>query len=222
MSIYTQYGRLTTQPSYSIKEIERKLQDITEKDIKDALEYPVNFGYHGGNEELFDTWSLGPVILHRDSKLLEESNAAALKDELEQSSHEMNPRSHGYTLGLFDREDYDFVSCNHWAVGWVEHLSFRAINEDGTPTAIFAFILLWEDMLESYPVANEEDYTNRQWKFAVESVRSSICSKTKDNIPEDWIEQILNKMDEYPDEYYGHDNEILSIAKELGFIEDED
>jgi hypothetical protein len=36
--------------------------DITDKMVSDALETPRDFGYGGDNNELFHTWSLGPVI----------------------------------------------------------------------------------------------------------------------------------------------------------------
>ena len=106
--------------------------DITEKDIKEALSRPSYFGYHG-NLPLFETWSLGPVIRTRDSNLLEESNANELEKLLEKDE------------SLED--EWDIVGANHWAVGWVDHLAFRVVDENGEPTRIFRIVKGWFDFL---------------------------------------------------------------------------
>jgi len=66
--------------------------EISASDIKAALERPANFGYFGGEDDgMFDTWSLGDVIEHRDSGLLDKSNAKALtlrrRDPAASSAH---------------------------------------------------------------------------------------------------------------------------------------
>ena len=156
------------------------------------------------------------MIRTRDSSILEESNAAMLEQALEESTHDDDD----CLLGLFHEDDYELNSCNHWACGWVEYVSFRAVNDDGTPTEVFAFMMLWNDMLSNYPCADEEDFSRREWEAAVEYVDDVLRSRTRDDLPDDWCEQILRDIDEIPRDNYGNDEEIERIAEEKGFLED--
>ena len=71
-----------------------------------------DFAYHGRNNEMFNTWSIGPVVKTRDSGNLMASNTEVLLERLK-----------GY------EDDWEVISCSHWACGWVEHLTFRAREE---------------------------------------------------------------------------------------------
>lgn len=122
-------------------------REPTNKEIIDVLQRPSHFAYYGGNKEMFVTWSLGPIIRHRDSDILQQSNADALERMLR------DDRS------LDD--DWSVERLSHFAVGWIERLSFRAIDEHGQPTRIFKLLLGWHDMLEEHPVADEDDYSMR-------------------------------------------------------------
>ena len=52
-------------------------------------------------------------------------------------------------LDMLDRfvEDIEIVRCTHWAVGWVEYLAVRMLNEDSTVTTAGAAILEWKIQL---------------------------------------------------------------------------
>ena len=117
---------------FDAKDLERV--EYTPKEIKKALEYPSDFGYYGNNPDLFKTWTLGPVIETRDSDLLTVSNAKCLKASLE---------------ATFPGDDeWDIVGCSHWAVGWVDHLSFRIVENDGvTVTPVAIWIKAFFDMI---------------------------------------------------------------------------
>jgi len=103
----------TTEPEL----LDDKNVDITEKDIKEALKEPSNFAYFKsrGEEKMFDTWALGPVIRTRDSECIQQSNARVLIKKLESDP----------TL----KDDWRITGCSHWACGWVDHLSFRAVED---------------------------------------------------------------------------------------------
>lgn len=150
--------------------------EITETDIKQALDRPDDFWYYG-DLDLFVTWSLGPVIRHRDSKILENSNADVLLRELE------------------NRKDFDgewkIVCCDHWAVGWVEHLAFRAIDNNG-PTEIFKFLKEWFDGLSEYPIADESDYSEKQYEATLSNISLSYEFEDDYNLEEGWQGKVFN------------------------------
>jgi hypothetical protein len=88
-----------------------------------------------------DGWAIGPVGQHRDSDVLERSNfAAALR-----------------AMGG-EGDDVEVVSFQHWAVGWVEEISFRMGSEAAAVAHVLAVAL------GDYPVLDEEDYAEREWE----------------------------------------------------------
>lgn len=206
--------------------------DITNERINEVLTCPSDFGYFDNNDEMFVTWSLGPVYRTRDSNLREESNADALDKALEEAVE----------MGLFSDDDYYTTSCNHWAVGWVDHLSFRAIMSEETrkPTVIFMWLTRWFNALEDYPVADDEDFSRREWEYAEEvlgdmdfrvvaprvySYKDADSNRVyTDNLdvntsePDDWKSQVLSKMTELPTENYWNEDEAKRIAHELGYL----
>lgn len=156
-----------------------KAVEITKEDIRKALERPSDFGYFGGRKEMFKTWSLGPIIQHRDSDILSQSNTAVLQKMLESEC---------------DSEEWEILSCNHWAVGWVEHISFKVINEDGKPTTTFIKLMEFFKKLEDYPVADEMDYSNREYEAKLESIRYNFPSDLEviGELPEDWESEVFS------------------------------
>jgi len=115
--------------------------------LADAMKRPDNFAYFGGDDRMFVTWTLGPVIEHRDSNVLDRSNAVALYRFLRSDP----------SLA----EEYTIERASHWAVGWVEHLSFHAYDSDDDktkrPTRIARILAAWFTYLdEQHPVADED------------------------------------------------------------------
>ncbi len=155
-----------------------KQTEITEKDIQKALKRPNDFGYFGSNPDMFKTWSLGPVILTRDSRLVDESNASAIKKTLEAIPE--------------IKEDWDILSANHWACGWVEHLTFRVLDPDGSPSRVFREIKALFDAIESYPILDESDYSDREYQATVENIENNGRSFIKENPPEGWASQVFS------------------------------
>lgn len=86
--------------------------DVGVEQLKELLQEPTSFSFHGQNDELFYTWSLGPVVDMRGGGNLMASNARVLLERLK-----------GYEA------DWRIVRCSHWGYGWVEHLTFRAREE---------------------------------------------------------------------------------------------
>ncbi len=146
------------------KAFSKDTDEQIQKWIDDALERPSSFGLWSGHPhygDMFDTWSLGPVIEHRDSPILDKANAEALRRYLAKDE----------TL----ESEYYFTECNHWAVGWVTHLSFHACEiADGKrePTRMARIVREWFDGLAEYPCADESLWSEMESESAEEFWRS--------------------------------------------------
>lgn len=129
---------------------------VSPEEIRKALSRPSDFGYFGEKDDgMFDTWALGPVIVHRDSDALARSNAEALRRYLA-------------TLPELD-EDWRITGASHWAVGHVDHLSYRVIDAEGKPTRMAKIVKAWFKALDDYPVADEDLWTEYEDKEAQET-----------------------------------------------------
>jgi hypothetical protein len=157
--------------------------DISPSDITEALRTPSNFGY-SGDLPIGETWALGPVIRHRESKILEESNADALIAHLESLVSE----------GVILEDDYQVTTCGHWAVGWVEHLSFRAIEANGEPTNVFRALKAWDAALSDYPVADDEDYSRRQYETQLDSIADEVRKLLKSDALEGYSGDVFGYL----------------------------
>lgn len=149
--------------------------DPTPKEVADALRRPDSFGLsrdHPHADEMFATWSLGPVSTHRDASLREESNHHALLAHLRSDP----------TLD----DDWCLTTAGHWAVGWVTHLSFRALDAEGRPTRIFRVLRAWWGALADYPVADDADYQRRIDAATLANVRDEGKRHVASGAPEDW------------------------------------
>lgn len=156
-------------------------REPTEAEIAEALSRPSDFGLSSTAEhadEMFKTWSLGPVIRTRDSNLLEESNADALERMLKSMP----------SL----KSDWVITGCRHWAVGWVDHLSFRAIGKNRKPTKIFRVLCAWFDALSNYPCADEEDFSRREYEATLENIEAEGRRMVKSDVPEGWAEKCFS------------------------------
>lgn len=128
--------------------------DETRAFAREAVKKPKDFGYSGGNDDMFETWALGPVIETRDSAVLERANAAALTRHLES----LSSKDALYSGDPPFSEDWEVTRASHWAVGWVDHLSFRALDPNGNPTRAAWEIMVWFEELADNIVADEDLY----------------------------------------------------------------
>lgn len=162
------------------KAFSKDTDEQTAKWIRDALERPGSFGLSSSHEhytDMFVTWALGPVIETRDSDTLEKSNARALREYLAKDR----------TLA----KDWCETECNHWAVGYVTHLSFRVVDRRGNPTRIARVLREWFDALADYPVANESLYSEMETEACEEYWRSCQGGEVRSDVVkvlESWTE----------------------------------
>lgn len=184
--------------------------------IREALRLPDNFGSiddrfrHCGPDR---TWALGPVILTRDSGLRDQSNSAAVRRMLESDP----------TLA----DDWTITGANHWACGWVEHLSFRVVDPDGTPSRVARVIKGFYDALSDYPIADESDYSERECDAQYENIANHWRrSMLRDDLPDSWVGDMIDWFEandqgaiENTDDQGGcpDDSEFETAARALGF-----
>ena len=133
------------------------MSDIGEMDLEAAAKQAAgnwagfkDFSWHLASElDSPGDWCIA-YTRHRDSGLLDQSNAAAMEREM-----------HPFTEG----DDPDVVAehHHHWAVGWIEGFSIRVFR-DGQITAAFAHYHELAQRLNDYAVLDDEDYSRRQYE----------------------------------------------------------
>lgn len=191
------------------KAFSKDTDEQIKKWISDALERPGSFGLwreHPRYDEMFQTWSLGPVIETRDSDVLDRANAEALRRHLATDP----------TLA----DDWYLTEANHWAVGWVTHLSFRVVDPDGTPSRMARVVREWFDALADYPIANESLHSEMECEAAEEWWRQYQERETRREVTK-YLQANLDTAD--PDIVNGRDVEAIkdAIEEQIDAIPDE-
>lgn len=102
-------------------------------------------------------------LSHRDADVLTESNAAAIKDALSEFTGWMRDPIDGAS---FDVEEQ---SHRHWAVGHVDGIVIRCIGPDGKATRAFHVLHELACKLDTYPVLDDDDFSQRESDAADEA-----------------------------------------------------
>ena len=110
---------------------------------------------------------------HRDSGLLDQSNASVIEKALESFTEAEDP-------------DLIFESHDHWAVGHVDGFSIRVFR-DGEITAAFRKYHELAEAMDAYPILDEEDYSNREYDATIENIADAAWRLKDDyELPDDW------------------------------------
>lgn len=121
---------------------------------------------------------------HRDSGLLDQSNAAVI----------------GKTLKPFcegDDPDLVFESHHHWLVGYVDGFSIRVYRE-GQITTAFKKYHEQETRMDDYPVLDETDYSNQEYEATVENIDISAWKlKEQFELPGDWAHLVYDWLSQH-------------------------
>lgn len=208
-------------------ELDRKIAAEQRAEIQEFVKLaktrPNDFGYHG-DLDLFNTWTLGQVLEHRDSGLLDQSNSAMIQKALEE-----HPEFEG---------QWAITHCGHWAVGWVDHLSYKVIETRRavlhttvyTIAPVAQFIKSLYDQLDDYPILDEEDYSEREYEATWENLESAanwFVRKNDLDVPEDYLDRVWVWLDnndpsalESADDQGGYpdDNQLTAAFVALGWM----
>lgn len=165
----------------------------------DELEDPENWGLH--------------YTHHRDSGLLDQSNAAVI----------------GMALKPFtEGDDPDVVSESHthWAVGRIDGFSIRVMR-DGEITEAFRTYHAIAERLAEYPILDESDYSERETDTTLENIVDAAWRvKNEYDLPDGWEYDVYSWLsDNDPGEVENRDDqggypseEALRVAFEaLGY-----
>lgn len=122
---------------------------------------------------------------HRDSGLLDQSNAAAIEEALKP-----------FTEG----DDPDVVAehHDHWVVGWINGHSIRVYDQNGQITDAFQRYHELAQRLADYPILNETDYSNREYEATVANLaEAAFRLKHEYDLPEGWQGEVYDWLSDY-------------------------
>jgi hypothetical protein len=123
-----------------------------------------------------DNWGI-VYTHHRDSGLLDQSNAAVIERTLERFTESDDP-------------DVVFETHSHWAVGHVEGISLRVFRDTQITEAFRAYYGLMERRAD-YPVLDEEDYSRREYEATLENLKDATWRlKNVFDLPNGWEAEV--------------------------------
>lgn len=129
-----------------------------------------------------DNWAI-LYTHHRDSGLLDQSNAEAIRKAILPFADTENP-------------DVVFESHSHWAVGSIEGFSIRVFR-DGTITDAFTKYHELVERMTNYPILDEADYSSREYEATVQNIGSAAWKLKHDfELPEGWEEEVYSWFSE--------------------------
>lgn len=123
---------------------------------------------------------------HRDSGLLDQSNAAVIEESLEPFTNGRNP-------------DVVPETHSHWAVGHVDGFSIRVFKRGRITKAFRKYHDLAERMAD-YPVLDEEDYSRRQYDATIANLVDAVWRlRNEYELPEGWEYMVYDWLSENDD-----------------------
>lgn len=127
-----------------------------------------------------DAWAFGLYVLrHRDSGLIDQSNAAAI----------------AAALAPFEATgDVVWLTCGHFGFGWTEEVAVRVFRADDAAATTPAFDVLdaLVGRLAAYPILDEDDHAARSMEAAHESIRFALVGSDvdRDALPDGWESRV--------------------------------
>ena len=161
------------------------------KCAKDGLQKPEDFGYWG-SKDMFKTWGFCGVDKNRDSNLIEISNFDVITKDL---------------MSKFPN-DFRIENYSHWMVGNVDRLVCRILKyelpfidqvKEKDITTAFIAAMEWLDILRDYPIADEGDYSDKQYQEAINQIKGwdmdnpGVIYKDKLNL-ENWEFRVYDEL----------------------------
>jgi hypothetical protein len=130
-----------------------------------------------------DNWAI-IYTHHRDSGLLDQSNADQIANALEPFTDTDDP-------------DVVFESHSHWAVGHVDGFSIRVYRNGEITESFTAYHDLCE-RLADYPILDEEDYSRREYEATLENITDSGWRLKPDyELPDGWESEVYSWLSDH-------------------------
>jgi hypothetical protein len=130
-----------------------------------------------------DNWAI-VYTHHRDSGLLDQSNATAIEKALEPFTEAEGP-------------DVVVESHRHWAVGWIDGFSIRVFRK-GKITEAFRKYHKLAQALADYPILDESDYSQRETEATFENLADSTWRLDDEyDLPDDWESDVYHWFSEH-------------------------
>ena len=176
---------------------------------KDGLQKPEDFGYWG-SKDMFKTWGFCGVDKNRDSNLLEISNFEVITKNL---------------ISKFPN-DFKIENYSHWMVGNVDRLVCRILKyelpfidevKEKDITTAFIEAMEWLNQLNDYPVADEGDYSDREYEASIAEIiewdkhNPGVIYKDNLNI-ENWADRICYELG---NEGYSYSEDVYYPTKAM-------
>ena len=159
---------------------EMKLEDATREAAGNWQHFNC-FSWHRASE--IDNPSDWAIIYthHRDSGLIELSNAEAITNALKP----------------FLGKDIIAEHHHHWAVGWIDGFSIRVYRR-GKITRAFRTYHKLSQQLADYPILDEEDYCQREHEATIENLTDAAWKlKNEFELPEGWEQSVYDWFSEH-------------------------
>jgi len=137
------------------------------------------FGWHRAYDlDDADQWAIF-YTHHRDSGLLDQSNAEAIVGVMEPFTDDDDP-------------DVVFERHGHFAVGWIDGFSVR-VFKDGQITEAFKTYHDLAEKLAYYPVLDEEDYSRREREATLDNIADAAWRLKRDyDLPDGWEAEVCS------------------------------
>lgn len=147
---------------------------------------------------------------HRDSGLIDESNARVIERELTTFAEGNDPDV------VPERHD-------HYLVGWIEGFSIRVFR-NGEVTPAFGRYMELQNALEDYPILDQDDYSTREYEATLENI-ADCAWRLKDDydLPDGWQYEVYDWLScseiENTDDQGGYPSEtaLRAAFKALGY-----
>jgi hypothetical protein len=138
--------------------------------------------FRDGEMEDPENWAIF-YTRHRDSRLLEQSNAAAIHEAMSAFTSGENP-------------EVVFESHSHWAVGHIDGFSLRVFRNGEITKAFKKYHELVEQLAE-YPTLDDAEYSRREFEATIENIFDAAWQLKGDyDLPHGWNNEVYEWLSE--------------------------
>lgn len=160
-----------------------ELQDAAKKAAGNWQRFESFAWFRASELDDSDEWAV-LYTCHRDSGLLDESNAAVI---------------HATMQAYTDGDDPDVVMERHtqWAVGWIDGFSVR-VYRNGVVTPAFTTYHGISAQIDEYPILSAEDYQRREEEATAANIVDAAWRLKDDyDLPDQWQYDVLDWLNQH-------------------------